>query len=336
MIIPYERILAQMKTLVGLIFDDSYHYLDHLAPFCALNGWPLIVCDAGIANLAQRYYPELKIIETNIEQLKLPAAVVSCDPKPFIESIVEVHSLLELYWLPHGNSDKGWKTPIFEPLQKENAFVYGQKMIDFMRQQNVFPHTIRIGNFRLDYWMRHRTFYDEIMKQEISLPKAKITYLYAPTWNDAENNGTIWETLPLISLHLPDDCNLIIKIHPNTYRQYAPEIEQWMGRCAHQPNICFLIECPLIYPLLNLCDVYIGDASSIGYDFLYWNRPMFFLKSHRHSQFLYQCGVELLPEESSKIFDKYYDDLGFQKIRKQIYEYTFDSSPQYRARFSSP
>ena len=36
----------------GLIFDESSHYLDHLAPFCALMRWQLMVCEESVASRA--------------------------------------------------------------------------------------------------------------------------------------------------------------------------------------------------------------------------------------------------------------------------------------------
>lgn len=317
-----------MKTHAGLIIDDSRHYIDHLAPFCGLRGWPLITCEGTVADLARRFYPDLEIIEINRWDLKLPPRVVACDPRISIEAAFQ-SSPRELLWLPHGNSDKGWNGPIFEPLRGETALVYGQKMIDFMHQGAVFPRTIRVGNFRAAYWMKNQKFYDALTTREIPLPEGNRTYLYAPTWYDWEGNGSFWEILPLLTAHLPDDCSLIVKIHPNMQRQHEIEIERLIGKYAKRNNIFFLTDFPPVYPLLNICSAYIGDMSSIGYDFLYWNRPMFFLQRDRRSQFLYRCGIRILPADIQSIFERH-EDCRFKEIRKEVYDYTFDSDSQYR------
>lgn len=315
----------------GLILDDSRHYIDHLAPFCSLQGWPLITCTETVANLARRYYPELEVIEANYRDLKLPPILVTCHTKAWIESAFGVDSTREILWLPHGNSDKGWNCFSFEALREETALVYGQKMIDFMEKKNVHVRRIRVGNFRLHYWQKHRLFYDALVKKGEAT-----TYLYAPTWNDIEDNGTLWSIFPLIAKHLQKKYNLIVKIHPNTQRKYEPEIERLIGQYEKQSNILFLSEFPPIYPLLQITDVYIGDMSSIGYDFLYWNRPMFFLNAKKlksednPSLFLYRCGIEVFPEEIASIFcPQNKDDLRFKKIRKQIYDYTFDACDSF-------
>src|SRR3990167_1570221 len=184
-------------------------------------------------------------------------------------------------------------------------------MIDFMQREQISPQTISVGNFRLEYWLKHRLFYDTLLKETLSLREARATYLYAPTWDDREGNGSLWKAFPLLASHLPEDCNLIVKIHPNTLSQHQPQIEKWIGQYANRPNIYFLTEWPPICPLLNLCDAYIGDMSSIGYDFLYWNRPMFFFNHNNLNSFLYRCGIPFTPETVASIFDKKYNDLEF-------------------------
>jgi hypothetical protein len=75
--------------------------------------------------------------------------------------------------------------------------------------------------------------------------------------------------------------------------------------------------------------------SSIGYDFLTQNRPMYFLNSQRRDPkmdkglYLYRCGFELLPEDYSSLFaidEKTHkdDSARFGKIRQEVYQYTFD------------
>jgi hypothetical protein len=312
-----------MHGFAGLIFDDSRHYIDHLAPFCALHSWPLIVCEEAVADLTRRYYPGLEVVEMKLWNLTLPKTVVTCDPRPLLESAIPAHPRINLLWLPHGNSDKGWKSSIFEPLRGQTALVYGQKMIDFMQSKQVFPNTIRVGNFRERFFSQNRSFYENVIAKEIPLPKARMTYLYAPTWNDAEGNGSFWEMFPLLAAHLPEDCNLIVKIHPNTAVQFAPEIERLIGQYAKRTNLFFLTEFPPIYPLLSICDAYIGDMSSIGYDFLFWKRPMYFLKGEGPSQFLYRCGIEIFPDQIRSIFDENNNEER-ESIQAQVYAYTFD------------
>lgn len=302
----------------GLIYDDSRHYIDHLAPFCALAGWPLIFCEPELAELAARFYPDLQVIYTQLSELKLPRIVVSCDSVPLLSAAFP-HQTFRHLWLPHGNSDKGWNSPFFEALKSETAaLVYGQKMVDFMFEKKVFPHLVRIGNFRWEYFLKHESFY----RSTIELPKGK-NFLYAPTWDDSENNCSFWHAFPELAAHLPNDCNLLIKLHPNTIAKFGVELEILMGRYAKKKNLIFLPEYPPIYPLLSQCSAYIGDMSSIGYDFLKFERPMYFLGTKKHLP-LQKCGLSIDP----KTFDFSLEEPA-SSLKKELYDYTFDPSPNW-------
>ncbi len=302
----------------GLIYDDSRHYLDHLAPFCALLKWPLILCEQELAELASRFYPDLEIIHQPIEELKLPEILVTCETTPMLSALFPSRSFKHI-WLPHGNSDKGMHTPFFEALQKEtSALVYGQKIIDFMQDKKAYPKPIRIGNFRWEYFQKQRLFY------ETALPiPSGINFLYAPTWDDAEKSCSFWDAFPYLAARLPEHSNLIVKLHPNTVKKFGPELEVLMGRYAKQKNLIFLPDWPPIYPLLNQCSAYIGDKSSIGYDFLKFDRPLFFLNANSDLP-LHRCGAAIQPET----FDFSIQD-NYSHLRKDLYQYTFDPTPEW-------
>ncbi len=310
----------------GIIYDQSQHYLDHLAPFCSLLKWPLILCEPDLADLARRYYPDLEIIETDLLDLTLPPKLVSCETRPLLQAAFP-HWKGTNFWLPHGNSDKGWKSAFFESTlqSKDIALVYGQKMVDFMNAKHLAPIFFRIGNFRAHYWQKHKTFYHDLL----SVPPK--TFLYAPTWNDAEQNGSFWQAFPHLSQNLPDSTHLLIKLHPNTLRQHEIELEILKGRLDKKKNIHFLNDFPPIYPLLSQCDAYIGDMSSIGYDFLYFNRPMYFLNPQNRNSaadpglYLFQCGEEIDPKQ---FFFKSSHEILY--TRSQIYSYTFDPTPDWQ------
>ncbi|MES2272905.1 MAG: CDP-glycerol glycerophosphotransferase family protein [Chlamydiota bacterium] len=319
----------------GLIFDTSLHYLDHLGPFCSLMQWPLLICEDSIVNLACKYYPDLKVIEENALRIKFPKHLVACDPHQLLQAAFPtlLTEQTSTFWLPHGNSDKGWKSPFFEGLQKDaTALVYGQKMIDFMKAKNVFLKTLCVGNFRAKYYEKHRSFYQKIVQDEITslLPQGNKNFLYAPTWNDSEGNGSFWQIFPILAKALPNHCNLLVKLHPNTSQQFDIQLEILMGQFQNRKNILFLPEFPPIYPLLEISDAYIGDMSSIGYDFLKFDRPMYFLnptgRDAKTDQglFLFRCGEEILPEQLASVFDLDQKE-DFSTIRGRTYNYTFDS-----------
>lgn len=315
----------------GLIYDDNLYYLDHLAPFCSLIRRPLIVCEGTIAEQAAQYYPNLHVVQKNILETQVPKTVISCGDTLQLKRAFP-NQIFSNVWLPHGNSDKGWHSSTFEILQSgEKAIVYGQKMIDFMTALNVFPQTIQVGNFRRYYFDQHRTFYQKIIASELlaRLPsKANRTFLYAPTWEDRENNGSFWSVFPRLAESVPDNCNLIVKIHPNTVQLYEARIEAAIGKYGKK-NILILTEFFPIYPLLSICDAYIGDMSSIGYDFLSFNKPMYFINASQRNMsdpglYLFRCGQEC---KGADVFNLPSKD--FSQIQKETYEYTFADTPDW-------
>ena len=223
----------------GIIFDDSPHYVDHLAPFCALRNWPLIVCEPSIAALCHAFYPNLKVVETSLFDVQsLPPMVVSCSTKAALnDAFPWLNGSYKMAWLPHGQSDKGFKTPYFEALSKEDLLlIYGRRMADVLHQKNVLIPTETVGNFRLQYFRTHTQFYEKLLNKTFGKERF---LLYAPTWEDAERNGSFWEAIPYLTKEMPSHVKLAIKPHPNTLHQFAPQIERCKGLA---PDKIFFIE----------------------------------------------------------------------------------------------
>ncbi len=208
-------------------------------------------------------------------------------------------------------------------------------MVDCIHAKNEDAKHLNIeivGNFRAKYYSQNRAFYRDFVQKKF--PVKGRTFLYAPTWEDFENNSSFWQALPLLAQTLPDHDTLLVKPHPNTIAANTARLEQLMGKYENQKNILWALDFPPIYPLLEICDVYIGDMSSIGYDFLFFNRPMYFLNAQKRNVktdeglYLYRCGVHLLPEEYETLFllDKSTQSLDegrFRNIREEVYRYTF-------------
>lgn len=133
---------------------------------------------------------------------------------------------------------------------------------------------------------------------------------------------------------LPDNHNLIVKLHPNLVQQEAFKVETLIEKYQGKQNLLFLTEFPPVYPLLALVDVYIGDMSSVGYDFLAFDRPMFFLNQNLRDRendmglYLFRCGIEIPPEEYKNIHKAIedffqYELRNFSEVRKDVNAYAF-------------
>jgi teichoic acid glycerol-phosphate primase len=342
--------MSEASRCVGLIYGPDLHHLDHLAPICSLMNIPLIVTEEKIAAFAKLYYPRLDVLL--FDYMSVPQYLVShfdivfySMPRDLFDEIFFIAQKLSqkrihTIWCPHGNSDKGNSIIYMEALKKEEAaLVYGKQMIDFLKRKFVFDSLkkyVITGNFRYQFYLDHRSFYDPIAEKKISqrLPKAEKTFLYSPTWQDYEHSSSFFDAAAPLIEKLPENDNLIIKLHPNLHLQEEFYIDELIEKYQDRKNILFLIDFSPIYPLLNLVDVYIGDMSSIGYDFLTFNRPMFFLNQNERDPqndlglYLFRCGIEIKHDQYSdihKIINQYfhYELRDFSEIRKEVYAYAF-------------
>jgi CDP-glycerol glycerophosphotransferase (TagB/SpsB family) len=342
--------MAAAFRSAGLIYGPELHHLDHLGPLCSILEIPLLVTEEKIAELAKRYYPGLQVVLCDYlgaaEYLVGHFDIVFYSmPRDLFDEVFffaqkmaqkRVHTI----WCPHGNSDKGNAIFYMEALKKEEAaLVYGKQMIEFFQRKNVYDqlkgHVIT-GNFRYEYYLANRPFYDGIAEKQISkrLARGEKTLLYAPTWQDYERSSSFFDAAAPLIDKLPENHNLIVKLHPNLILQEEFKVEELMEKYEERQNVLFLTDFAPVYPLLNLADVYIGDMSSIGYDFLVFDRPMFFLNQNERDVqddaglYLFRCGIEIKREQYGdvhKLIENYflYELRDFSSIRKEVYALAF-------------
>src|SRR3990172_573500 len=338
------------SACAALIYGPEEHFIDHLAPLCELMQMPLIVTEEEIALLVDKYYPNVDVLLCDylvvaqhlVQKFDL---IFYSTPRDLFDEVFFfaqklLNKKLHTIWCPHGNSDKGHQIIFMEALQKEEAaLVYGQKMIDFMKKKKVFEQLkayVVIGNYRYTFFKQNKKLYEQITAKAVlgKLAPAEKRILYAPTWQDCEKSSSFFEATPHLIEQLPEKHNLIIKLHPNLQKQDPLKVEALLEKYRDHPSVLFLTNFPLIFPLLEIIDIYIGDMSSIGYDFLTFDRPMFFLNQNRRDPetdpglYLFRCGVAIEPQDYSRIYRIIEDFLQFETLdysrkRKEVYEYTF-------------
>ncbi len=333
------------KKPAGLIYANNPNYIDHLAPLCHFLNIPLLTNVENIFYLTKKYYPKVdtKYIDNkniNFYVVKNFDNILTCTPKNMFDVEFRLQQDLlnkeiDIFWCPHGNSDKGKTILFFEGLKHaKHVLVYGKKMIDILKEKNVF-HTIEnvyiIGNYRLDYYKKFKHRLKSFIKDEIlkKLSKNKLNILYAPTWEDKEKSSSFFRYIDILLQKLPSHFNLIIKIHHNLIMQNEVKI-QIMKLKYNKKNILFLDNFPLIYPLLDFVDIYIGDFSSIGYDFLSFDKAMFLLKPQNKKLFSELFDISYMINDN-KIFETIEKNVllhqtshkDFIQKRKKLYNYTF-------------
>lgn len=306
------------------------HYLDHLGVLCIELGIPLLATEIATYQAARKYYPQLSCTLIDLQDLSLDYLAERYDV--IFESghrwAIELLPLFDLMlkkkmrivYCPHGNSDKGHSQ---EPLPKDISLVYGQHMLDHLKKTKNLEKTsstVLTGNYRYRYYKKNQPFYDNLLKGELKLDPRKKTIFYAPSWPDGENSSSFLPCAQKVLQEVGEYYNVVIRWHPFLDDLHPVETHQLRGEFDHRQNIAFLSDFPCIYPILNASDGYLGDFSSIGYDFLTFNKPLFFLDGHFGK--LYQCGEQLdLAKHLGKAISQ--SEHSFEVQRKETYMYVF-------------
>ena len=306
-----------MRKTAGLLYGRDDGHLDHLAPLCSLLQIPLYFTSKTLYSFAQKQYFGLEsilaapnavagLITENYDSLlsTLPRQLI--DPIFLFEEIT-YQKRLHSYWLPHGASDKENMLALTD---EDTLLIYGEKMKGMLPTE-AKEKTQSIGNFRLKYFQTHRSFYKELLQTHFKNTLKGQNILYAPSWES--NHIEKW--VHALIIKKPEGANLFIKLHPNSYKQGG------LSAIAHRyeglSGVYFIENFFPIYPLLSIMDSLYTDISSIGYDFLYFDAPLYFTEEHTSP--LNACGSFV--DKNSPYTNQPSDD--FKEKRGELYAKTF-------------
>jgi hypothetical protein len=296
----------------------DFHLLDHIAPLADLMQMPLITTEEKNFELAKTYYPQ---IETRYEpalEFKLGSISEEFDilfeckywPAHLKQLFHDLYrKKMRLVFCPHGQSDKGFKAPLLAPYsQQDIVLLYGDLLIQMLKKLDLWPyisHYALVGNYRLAFYRKYQAFQDDVAQKKVFsfLDPKKPTLLYAPTWEDADRSTSFFEYGAPIFSHLPQDWNLIVKVHPLLEQRSPARFYSIAALVDKRLGALLVSDFPFIYPLINRASAYLGDFSSVGYDCLALNRPLFFLPTKRPGK-LHTCGTILDPKKDFHLLSK--------------------------------
>lgn len=327
---------------VAIITGPETH-LDHLGVLSSILDIPLIVTEEKVFHCAKQFYPDLNVERYDLSELSIEFLARNYDAifetgkfwaavlRPFIELLFR--KKMRFVFCPHGNSDKGHS--LQNHVEQDISLVYGDHLHQLLKQTGAAQktgHIVRTGNYRYPYYLRHRLFYDALAEKLVfsRFKTQKPVLLYAPTWNEKENPTSFFSAADLLIEQLSSSFNIVIKLHPFLIDDRPAQVFQIMAHYENHPSIVILDNFPPIYPLLNRCSLYLGDYSSIGYDFLAFDKPLYFLnpKKSSSSSPLHSCGLELAENLDGKLSQFVIETLEsnknrFSSQRKKVYSYAF-------------
>ncbi len=326
---------------VAILTGPATH-LDHLGVLSTLLAIPLIVTEESTYQLAKRYYPQadvslMEIADLSMDYLCRHFDVIFESGKfwaselgPFMELLYQ--KKMRFVFCPHGNSDKGHS--LKEHTEQDISLVYGDHLYDHLEKTGALSKihsVVATGNYRYPFYRQFMDFYDDLAEKEVfsHFAQDKQTILYAPTWQDRENPSSFFQATEELIQQLSGPYNLLIKLHPFLIEDYPGKVLNLMHRYENHPSVHFINEFPPIYPLLKRCDIYLGDYSSIGYDFLAFDRPLYFFTPQANGySLLHPCGIEIphSQKEHLAIFLKEtlaHAQSELSEKRKELYAYAF-------------
>lgn len=318
------------------------HLLDHLVPLCSLFEAPILCLTKEMPPFAEVYYPHTRFFSCENEEA-YDAALKEYDLLIYVHfhrmfpygfqftdylCNQKKRSLFSFHGQPDKFSSIYWMERV---LEEDLVLLYGKKLYEVLQKKRIVSRLKPIisGNYRLAYYLKHRDFFQKKVSPFLFEDRTKTTLLFAPTWSKESLSSQftayfspIEKTLSFL-LEIPDNLQLLIKLHPLFLINNVDFLIDLEKKIENKPNIKLLPQIPLIYPLLEHVHIYVGDYSSIGYDFLYFNRPMFFLPKKMKTD-LHSCGRVLKEEEWPYCYDIFQNkQLSLSKRRKQLYDEVF-------------
>lgn len=317
---------------IGVLPGMRFSFLDHLVPLCALLEVPLLVTEPAVRELIELYYPPLEVRVVEAEDFLLD------EPLAPFDFFVYVHFsrtgrgtfLFSEYYTQkrargvfslHGHPDKFRDIYWIEEVEDEDiVLAYGPALVELLRSQGIRKKPLLCGNYRLEYYQQHADFFD----QTLPFTKEKKTILYAPTWSSplfVTEQSKYYTGFSKVYQELfeevPEGVQLLCKLHPYFFLSEPDALSRIK---EVYPHVLFLDHYPLIYPLLKAVDIYLGDYSSIGYDFLFFNRPLFFIGVDQKTP-LHSCGETLRGDYYRTILAEREDP--FSERREALYQYVY-------------
>ncbi len=305
----------------------DYHLLDHIAPLAEWFQCPLFVTEELNDELAKRFYPQVTVHFTPDLEFRLGDIAKEFDIlfeckywQPHLKLLFQTlyKKEMRLVFCPHGQSDKGYQAPVLAPYALQDAIlVYGNLMLDMLKELGIkAPEHHIVGNYRLAFYQKYRTFYDSLVPR---IDPSKKTLLYAPTWQDLDDASSFFRYGSKVISELPTDWNLLLKIHPLLKLRNPIQYDLLFDQ-IQKPNLYWIDEFPPIYPILALADVYLGDASSVGYDFLYFEKPLYFFPTQNPGK-LHACGTIL--DTTKPLYPQFEKPHLKKEEQKALYQYAF-------------
>lgn len=220
------------------------------------------------------FHPTVADVRARLTELR-PEAVVQPD---YTRNVLQLPFDTAHIQVFHGTSDKTYGL-------SRKVRDYDLLLLPGRRSEQVMGRArlLRPGHYAVvGYPKADRVFRGELPKEacaaRLGLDARRPAVLYAPTWRDHEQNSSLAKFAAEILTTVPDEYNLIVKLHPCT-KQRDPKYYSLVERlAAAKPNIQLLGYEHDVIPVMGAADLLLCDISTVSHEFLCFDRPLVFLE----------------------------------------------------------
>ena len=285
--------------MITYYVDNSIHQIPSFIYIAEVLGGIILTDGADAYEILRRDFPEIEAeycptresLQQRLSELR-PEAIIQPDyakrylAVPFDTVHIQVF---------HGTSDKtyGLSSQVcgYDLLLLPGERTYRTMMTaGLLKEDNYaivgYPKTDRVyrGEFKRDAAV-----------QVLGLNPTYPTILYAPTWQDSKFNTSLPKYGAEVLSRLPNNYNLIVKLHPNTKRYDRKNYGMVESFAKGNPRIKLLGYDYDVIPIMAAADLLIADISSVSHEFLCFDRPFVFLDPRpfsfgKNKTWVWKCG----------------------------------------------
>jgi len=296
-----------IHSQIAYFLDFSVQEIPSIIPILQQTGGIIYTNSELSYNCLRNYYPGIETIFYNsITKIKINmkerGIKVIIYPDYHIRYFKDLTGVKHVQVF-HGLSDKSYDYSK-QLLDYDLFFIPGYVAYERYQKKGLLK---KGTGFMIGYPKMDRVFRGEFSKEkileELKLNNRNKTVLYAPTWVDKAFNSS-WKKFHRVFLDIPDELNLIVKLHPNLTRYRKNEVEKFKNKLAWRENIRIFDLMPDIVPLMSASDLLIGDVSAVTREYLAFKKPFVFLINRpewmwkKQKKILWECGeVVTKPEQ---------------------------------------
>ncbi len=323
------------------------HHIDHLAPLCAAFSAEFLSSEKEEIALIKQSYPDIfcrYVAPHELGPFYLTRNVdIAIHSFPWPKKLLHAHpfakkSALRLLFTPHGYSDKPSACSTWQDYQ-HNALtlIYGPKMQKELQEEGIDKNLFFMSNLRYLFYQKHQAFFDiKAAKFFSKIDKKKPLLLFAPSWSVGSFPSSLHSLESFLFRYAAKEFSILIKLHPWQKKKDISQVYRLIEKSKDHPSVTVIDGCTPTYPLLQKATCFLGDASSLGYDFLLLDKPLFFYFPPEISLEkwpLHRCGQRLFlhnPKEAVRLLLDYEKEtIEKRAIRKKTAEEVFGTKTSF-------